>query len=77
MKIEAHSSYLSTFAVYTLFGYLSLALHHILFFPNRGNQPSDFGMVLMFVNLVAGGYCFWRAILESRAWWRSLQDESD
>ena len=72
MKAETHISFLSMFAVYTVFGYLSLILHHAVFYPNRGDQASDLGMLLMLANLMAGGWCFWRAIRASRAWWRSL-----
>jgi len=66
----------SSFVVYTSLGYLSLALHHWVFFPNRDAQATDFGLILMLANLVAGGFCFWKGFHGSVAWWRSIRDDS-
>ena len=76
MKTDTEDSFLSSFVVYTSLGYLSLALHHWVFFPNRIAQATDFGMLLMLANLVAGGLCFWKGFQGSVGWWRSIRDDS-
>jgi len=76
MKILNRSPFWNTFVGYTLLGYLSLALHHWLFFPHRGEQATDLGMFLMLGNLMLGGFCFYKALQESLSWWRSRHEDA-
>ena len=76
MKTDARESQLGSFVVYTSLGYLSLALHHWVFFPSREAQATDIGLFLMLANLVVGGLCFWKGFQGSVAWWRSIRDDS-
>jgi hypothetical protein len=70
-----HSSW-TAFSAYTLLGYLSLALHNWVLYPGRSDQGSELGTVLMLLNLIAGGICFWKGFQESMNWWRSLNGQS-
>lgn len=76
MKIDSEDSFLGSFVVYTALGYISLALHHWVFFPGRAAQGIDLGLFLMLANLVAGGFCFWKGFQGSLAWWRSVRNDS-
>ena len=76
MKTGSEDSFLSSFVVYTSLGYLSLALHHWVFFPSREAQATDFGLFVMLANLVVGGLCFWKGLRGSVGWWRSIRDDS-
>ena len=76
MKTSAGDSFLGIFVVYTLLGYVSLALHRWVFFPSRAAQASDLGLFLMLANLLVGGLCFWKGFQGSVAWWRSIRSDS-
>jgi hypothetical protein len=76
MKTGIGDSLWCPFVVYTSFGYLSLALHHWVFSPSRYGQATDVGLLLMLANLVAGGFCFWKGLQGSVAWWRLIRDGS-
>ncbi len=49
MKNPPRSAFWNAFVGYTSLGYLSLALHHWVFYPHRSEQVTDLGMILMFV----------------------------
>lgn len=76
MKNPPRSAFWNAFVGYTSLGYLSLALHHWVFFPHRNDQVTDLGMTLMLINLAAGGFCFWKGFRESFSWWRSTRDDA-
>ncbi|RKX35074.1 MAG: hypothetical protein DRP71_04890 [Verrucomicrobia bacterium] len=76
MKTGSEDSFLGSFVVYTTLGYVSLALHHWIFFPSRAAQATDLGLFLMLANLVAGGLCFWKGFQGSVAWSRSVRNDS-
>lgn len=54
------------FAAYTALGYLALAIHQWVFVPDIEDVPSGLQISLVMVNLIAGFFCFTRAL---RAAW--------
>jgi hypothetical protein len=60
------SRFAPLFVVYTALGYLALALHGGVFATDPGVAPTRFRTMLVVANLLAGSWCFLRALMATR-----------